>query len=243
MTEEAQGKSKADAAQAISIGLVEKAWEFKWSIQLIYIALYADAVLAWFLHKNILSVTTGSTQIWESIGALLLAVAGFGLTVSLIIPQLSDFLRKFIIEISPAFLFNVLKERGAEPNEVSLDYLHTEALRTSDDFLMSLYQEKRSVWLRKLSDRRQTATLLIGLMMLTIADILAGYASGTQTLILWAVRGYELPFYLYLSLAILTMPVFAILTPWPRAYVYHPRLRRQQDQENKELYGSHGITP
>ena len=63
MTEEAQGKSKADAAQAISIGLIEKAWEFKWGIRLIYIALYADAVLAWFLHKNLLSVTTGSTQV------------------------------------------------------------------------------------------------------------------------------------------------------------------------------------
>lgn len=57
MTEEAQGKGKLNAAQAISIGFIEKAWEFKWGIQLIYIALYADAVLAWFLHRNLLSVT------------------------------------------------------------------------------------------------------------------------------------------------------------------------------------------
>ncbi|WP_095113016.1 hypothetical protein [Pseudomonas sp. Irchel 3H7] len=242
MTEEAQGKSKADAAQAISIGLIEKAWEFKWGIQLIYIALYADAVLAWFLHKNLLSVTTGSTQIWESIGALLLAVAGFGLTVSFVIPQFSEFMRKFIIEISPAFLLDAFRKRGAESGEVSLHYLHTEALRTSDDFLMAIYQEKNSIWIRKLNDQRQATTLLIGLVLLTVSDIWVGYTSGTETLILWLARGHEVPFYLYLALAIFILPIFSILKPWPRAYAYHPQLRRKQDQERKELYGSDGTT-
>lgn len=233
MTEDAQGKSKVDAAQAISIGLIEKAWEFKWGIQLIYIALYADAVLAWFLHKNLLSVTTGSTQIWESIGALLLAVAGFGLTVSFFIPQLSGLLKTIIINISPNFLFSALKVREAGPDEVSLHYLHTEALRTRDDFLMAIYREKNAIWTRKLNDQRQATTLLIGLLLLTISDIWAGYASGTETLILWLARGYEVPFYLYLALAIFTLPVFSILKPWPRAYVYHPHLRRHKDQEGK----------
>jgi len=242
MTEEAQGKSKVDAAQAISIGLIEKAWEFKWGIQLIYIALYADAVLAWFLHKNLLSITTGSTQIWESIGALLLAVAGFGLTVSFVIPLLSGLLKAIIIQISPNFLFSAFRERGAEPGEVSLHYLHTEALRTSDDFLMAIYREKNSLWIRRLNDQQQASTLIIGLLLLITTNIWTGYASGTETLILWLARGYEVPFYLYLALAIFTLPVFTILKPWPPAYAYHPRLRRQQDQERKELYGSDGIT-
>ncbi|MDX9669552.1 MULTISPECIES: hypothetical protein [unclassified Pseudomonas] len=242
MTEEAQGKGKLDAAQAVSIGFIEKAWEFKWGIQLIYIALYADTVLAWFLHKNLLSVTTNTTHIWESIGGLLIAVAGFCLTVSLIIPMVSGLLKAVVMEFAPNFLFSAFRERGAEPDEVSLHYLHTEALRTNDDFLMTIYREKSSIWNRKLRDQQQAATLLIGLMLLTIADIWAGYTSDTQTLILWVARGYEVPFYLYLALAVFTLPVFAILTPWPRAYVYHPRLRRKQDQENKELYGSDGIT-
>jgi hypothetical protein len=55
-------------------------------------------------------------------------------------------------------------------------------------------------------------------------------------------QGYEVPVYLYLALAMFTLPVFTILKPWPPAYSYHPRLRRQQDQERKELYGSDGIT-
>ncbi len=90
MTEESQGTAKQSVADAISIGIVEKAWEFKWGIQLVYIALYADAVLACVLHRNLLSVTSNSSQIWESIGALLISVAGFCLTVSLIIPPLLD---------------------------------------------------------------------------------------------------------------------------------------------------------
>lgn len=242
MTEEAQGKSKVDIAQAISIGLIEKAWEFKWGIQLIYIALYADAVLAWFLHKNLLSVTADSAQVWESIGALLIVVAGFCLTVSLIIPLVSGLLTVIINEFAPNFLINAFSERSAEPNEVSLHYLHSEALRTSDDFLMAIYQEKYAIWIRKLNDQRQATSLLIGLMLLTISDIWVGYASGTETLILWFARGHEVPFYLYLALAIFPLPVFSILKPWPRAYAYHPHLRRQKDQERKEMYGSDGTT-
>lgn len=242
MTEEAQGKSKVDAAQAISIGLIEKAWEFKWGIQLIYIALYADAVLAWFLNKNLLSLTTGSTQIWESVGALLLAVAGFGLTVSFVIPVFSEFLKAIIIEISPTFLLNAFRERDVGPSEVSLNYLHTEALRTSDDFLMAIYREKNSIWIRRLNDQRKATTLLIGLVLLTVSDIWVGYTSGTETLVLWLARGYEVPFYLYLALAIFILPIFWILKPWPRAYAYHPQLRRKQDHERKELYDSDGTT-
>lgn len=242
MTEEAQGKSKVDAAQAISIGLIEKAWEFKWGIQLIYIALYADAVLAWFLHKNLLSVTTSSTQIWESIGALLLAAAGFGLTVSFLIPLFHELLRKLIFDISPDFLLNTFSERDTGPSEVSIDYLHTEALRTSDDFLMAIYRETNSLWIRRVNDQQQASTLIIGLLLLITINIWTGYASGTETLTLWLAKGYEEPFYLCLTLIFVTLPVFMILKPWPPAYAYHPRLRRQQDQERKELYGSDGTT-
>lgn len=242
MTEEAQGKSKVDAAQAISIGLIEKAWEFKWGIQLIYIALYADVVLAWFLHKNLLSVTTGSTQIWESIGALLLAVAGFGLTVSFVIPLCFEFLRKLIFDITPDYILNSFTDRDAGRNEVSIEYLHTEALRTSDDFLMEIYREKNALWIRRLNDQRQATTLIIGLLLLVTTNILTGYASDTETLVLWLAKGYEKPFYLCLALIFVPLLTFTILKPLPSTYAYHPQLRRQQDKEQKELYGSDGIT-
>jgi hypothetical protein len=65
MTGETQSKGKVNAAGAISIGFIEKAWEFKWGIQLVYVVLYADAVQAWFLYRNLLSVTNDSAQIWE----------------------------------------------------------------------------------------------------------------------------------------------------------------------------------
>ncbi|PWK45893.1 MULTISPECIES: hypothetical protein [unclassified Pseudomonas] len=242
MTEEAQGKSKVDAGQAFSIGLIEKAWEFKWGIQLIYIALYADAVLAWILHKNLLSVTTGSTQIWESIGALLLAVAGFGLTVSFVIPLFYELLRKFIFEFSPDFLLSAFSEPDAGPSQVSIGYLHTEALRTSDDFLMAIYREKKALWIRRLNDQRQASTLIIGLLLLTTTNILTGYVSGTETLILWLTKGYQEPFYLCLALISVPLLTFTILKPLPSDYVFHPQLRRKQDQERKELYSSDGIT-
>jgi hypothetical protein len=238
MTEEAQSKSKLDAAQAISIDFIEKAWEFKWGIQLIYIALYADAVLAWFLHQNLLSVTASSAQIWESIGALLIAVAGFCLIVSLVIPSVSGLLKAIIIQIAPNFLFNVFRERGVEPDEVPLYYLHAEALRTGDDFLMGIYREKNAIWIRKLIDQQQAGTLLIGLMLLTITNTWAGNTSGTETLILWLIGGHEVPFYLYLALTLFVLPIFTTLKPTPTVYVYHPRLRKQQDQERRAMYGT-----
>lgn len=53
---------------------------------------------------------------------------------------------------------------------------------------------------------------------------------------MWLASGNEAPFYLCLA------PAFTILKPWPRAYVYHPGLRRQQDLERKEMYGTDGNT-
>lgn len=82
MTGETQSRDKVSAADTISIGFTEKAWEFKWGIQLVYVALYADTVLASFLHRNLLSLTLDSAQIWGAVGALLVAAAGLCLTVS-----------------------------------------------------------------------------------------------------------------------------------------------------------------
>ncbi|MNR36995.1 hypothetical protein D3C85_1549750 [compost metagenome] len=107
---------------------------------------------------------------------------------------------------------------------------------------MAIYREKNSIWIRSLNDQRQAATLMIGLLLLIIANISAGYTSDTDTLILLVAQGHEVPFYLCLAFIFVTLPIFTILKPWPSAYVYHPRLRRQKDQERKELYGSDGTT-
>ncbi|UPT38506.1 hypothetical protein [Pseudomonas amygdali] len=193
MTEEAQGKAKPSVADTISIGVVEKAWEFKWGIQLVYLGLYADAVLAFVLHRNLLSVTSSSSQIWESVGALLIGVAGFCLTVSLIIPTISGILKTTIIECAPNFLINAFGEHSARRNEISLHYLHTEALKTKDEFLMTIYREQQPSAIRKSAEHRQAGTLISGLVLLMIADIWAGYASGTDTLLLLLAQGHELP--------------------------------------------------
>lgn len=237
MTGETQSKGKVNAPDAISIGVIEKAWEFKWGIQLVYVALYADAILAWFLHINLLSVTYYSPQIWGAVGALLIAAAGFCLTVSLIIPFFSDLLRVTVIQYSPRWLTNAFSEHAARPHEVSFHYLHTEALRTRDEFLMAIYREKNPTWIRKFCDHRQPGTLMCGLALLLTADAWAGYASGTQTLLLWLADGHEVPFYLCLAPTAIMLLITTILKPYPRSDVYHPLLRKQQDQERDAMYG------
>lgn len=237
MTDETQSKGKVNTGDAISIGFIEKAWEFKWGIQLVYIALYADAMLAWFLHRNLLSVTNDSAQIWGAVGALLIAAAGFCLTVSLIIPFFSGLIRVIVIQFSPGWLINAFSAHAARPHEVSLHYLHTEALRTQDEFLMAIYREKNPSWVRRFSDHQQAGTLICGLAFLLIADAWAGYASGTQTLLLWLADGHEVPFYLCLVSTATVLLITTILKPYPRSDVYHPLLRKQQDQERDAKYG------
>lgn len=243
MTDETQSKSKVNAADAISISFIEKAWEFKWGVQLVYIALYADAVLAWFLHRNLLSVTADSAQIWGSVGALLIAAAGFCLTVSLVIPLFSGLLRAIVIEYAPNWLINAFSEHSARPHEVSLHYLHTEALRTRDEFLMAIYREKNPSFVRKFSNHQQAGTLMCGLALLLIADAWAGYASGTQTLLVWLADGHEVPFYLCLAPTAIMLLINTILKPYPRSDVYYPALRKQQDQERDAMYGRGDKTP
>ena len=243
MTDETQSQGKVNAADAISIGFIEKAWEFKWGIQLVYIALYADAVLAWFLHRNLLSVTYDSAQIWGAVGALLIAAAGFCLTVSLIIPFFSGLLRVIVIQYAPSWLIHAFSEHTARPHEVSLHYRHTEALRTRDEFLMAIYREKNPSWVRRFSDHQQAGTLMCGLALLLIADAWAGYASGTQTLLVWLADGHEVPFYLCLAPTAIMLLITTNLKPYPRSDVYHPLLRRQQDQERDAMYGRGDKTP
>ncbi|MFJ3008304.1 hypothetical protein [Pseudomonas fluorescens] len=118
-----------------------------------------------------------------------MAVAGFGLTVSFVIPLYFEFLRKLIFDITPNFILNSVTDRDAGRSEVSIEYLHTEALRTSDDFLMAIYREKNALWIRRLNDQRQASTVIIGLLLLVTTNIFTGYASDTETLVLWLAKG------------------------------------------------------
>lgn len=237
MTQETQDQEKAGIASNISIGIVEKAWEFKWGIQLVYIALYADALLGYTLHMNLLSVTLDSSQIWTSVGALLLGVAGFCLTVSLIIPTISGFLCTVIREYAPNFIINALSEHSLRQHDVSLHYLHEQALEMKDEFLMAIYQDEHLSSVRRHTEHQQIGTLVCGLVLLTMADIWAGSASGTETLLLMLAKDQELPFYICLSLAMAVLLIWASLRPYPREGIYHPTLRKQQDQEQDARYG------
>ncbi len=132
---------------------------------------------------------------------------------------------------------NAFREHPARRDEISLHYLHTEALKTKDEFLMAIYREQQLSANRKFAGHRQIGTLICGLVLLTIADIWAGYASGTKTLLLLLAQGNELAFYFALIPTLLVLLIWASLRPYPRNNIYHPTLREQQDRERVTLHG------
>lgn len=88
----------------------------------------------------------------------------------LIIQCFSELLRGIVVEFAPNWLRNAFNEHAQRSHEVPLRYLHTEALRTRDEFLMAIYREKNSSWVRSFIDYQQARTLMSGLVLLLIAN-------------------------------------------------------------------------
>lgn len=108
---------------------------------------------------------------------------------------------------------------------------------------MAIYREEKPSGIRRFTDHQQAGTLICGLVLLMIADIWAGYAFGTETLFVWLAKGHEVAFYLCLAPAMGMLLISTILKPYARSNVYHPLLRKQQDQERDARYGRDDDAP
>lgn len=94
-----------------ALGLIEKASEFKWCIQLGTFALFLDTTLVLFRHKNLLTLNWGQLAWANEIGAIIVAFIMFCVLMSAVLPLLE------IIVVTGVLFFESLLSRIFSDNE------------------------------------------------------------------------------------------------------------------------------
>ncbi len=74
-----------------ALGLIEKASEFKWGVQLVSFTLFLDTTLVLFRHKNLLNLNWGQLAWTNEIGAIIVAFIMFCVLMSAALPLLEIF--------------------------------------------------------------------------------------------------------------------------------------------------------
>lgn len=171
----------------VSIGLIEKAWEWKWAVRLAYLVLFLDIALLLRKLPGVLEMSISLERVWANFGYLLTAACSFGLIVSFGIPALAFALRQIFSLVGAAIpdgLFEIRTERYQRPSGyVSLHQLHKHALRQNSDFLMKLYEERSAKIEEAREQREQIGMLFFGMTLLCILDWNLGSNSSTGALV------------------------------------------------------------
>lgn len=157
-----------------TIGLIEKAWEWRWAMRLTYTVLFADITLLLSGQKNILQFSLSVDYLSHHFGAFCVTICAFGLFVSLVLPALAFLLRQLIsyalITIPlPSFLFSE-KHYGRPTNGVLLSELREEALQTQSEFLQKIYQREDGARTQSEQHREFVSMMIFGLLLLSLFD-------------------------------------------------------------------------
>ena len=126
--------TKSDSAIAdFSASFIEKAWELRWGVQLTYVVLFLDAALAFCAGKNLLSLSLSTEEMWKHAGLILVGVAAFCLTVSLLIPFCGNLFRAIGV-FAPWGIFDSNDVSSSRPfGYVLMSELKEHAFKENDD--------------------------------------------------------------------------------------------------------------
>lgn len=185
MTEHTQ--KNQEPSPPVSIGLIEKAWEWKWAVRLAYLVLFLDIALLLRKLPGVLDMSISLERVWANFGYLLTAACSFGLIVSFGIPALAFALRQIFSLIGAALpygFFEVRPQRYQRPDGyVSLYQLREHAARQNSDFLMRLYEKRSSEIEEAREQREQIGMLFFGMTLLCLLDWSLGRNSSNGSLV------------------------------------------------------------
>ena len=245
MTEHTQ--KNQETSPPVSIGLIEKAWEWKWAVRLAYLVLFLDIALLLRKLPGVLEMSISLERVWANFGYLLTAACSFGLIVSFGIPALAIALREILSLIGSAIpysLFDIRAERYERPDGcVSLHQLHKHALRQNSEFLMKLY-EKRSAEIEEAREQReQIGMLFFGMTLLCILDWSLGTNDSTGSLVQVFLAHTNDNVGIAAVLAVLALLRWAWFPAWKINWAYYPPLhdelvakeRAEKDAQEKLL--------
>ncbi|MEL1266394.1 hypothetical protein [Pseudoxanthomonas putridarboris] len=230
------------------LNALEKAWEWEWALRLIGIVLFIDAAMVVRSQHGLLDWPSGNESILNSLGLLLIAIAGFSVAVAIAMPVLFEMFRRAMWSILAALpSFPSSRERHQQPYQRPLGWaparkLRDRALRDKDEFLLDLYNKHESGRRERERERERIGDLTASVVLLASIDGWVGYRLEAADSVVSAAVAF-MGIWVAPAILLLSTSVFALLkASWfslsTADVIYYPPLDdelRKVEREERRL--------
>jgi hypothetical protein len=232
--------SKKSQVQAAGLGLVEKANEPRWALQLLIAALYADLVLLWQAGHGLLQWSARTDELLQNLGLVAVGVVGFALLAGIVLPLWADVCRRVVVWLAiqvPGFRWLQEARRDRLPGSISPYTLKTEAIARESTFMWSRWKEHDEATKKQHADQLRLGVLVVGVLTLGSVDWAAQWIfPGGVSLLAAAERALPSPAFSSTLLAAATLSSLAVLrwawfSGWNTDWLHYPPLAPQPPQE------------
>lgn len=174
---EAQEVSSSKPSIPAGLGIIEKAREIRWTLQIAAAVLFADLLLVWWTGNNITQWSTSADQLMGNSGFLVTGTLAFAVLMSIVLPLVGELFRlalwELIIEVPwPSWM---LSERDYR-RQVGMVYpheLHDHALKKGDKLLLDIYTDHEHRMSTQESEKMVMAQMVFALLVLGGVDFFA----------------------------------------------------------------------
>lgn len=142
MAEESGGSGSKQPLDK-ALGLMEKAGDFHWMLQIVALALFVDCTLLLVKHENLSSYPWGQFNLTNELPLLLASGLCYSIIVSAIIPVFSGLVGYVVRFLYYQFLYLHIRDKDGSKrwrNQVYYYELKEHADRTQSSYVKSLYE-------------------------------------------------------------------------------------------------------
>jgi hypothetical protein len=225
--------SKKDRVQAAGLGLVEKASEPRWALQLAVAALYVDLVLLWQAKHGLIQWSARTDELMQNLGLAAAGVVGFAVLAAIVLPTWGYLCRRVVMWLATEvpWLGWLWKPENDRPSGSVRPYkLKSQAIAKESDFMWSRWKEHDEATTKRHADQLQIGSLMVGALTLGSIDWAAQWmVPGSVSLIGAVERALPSQAYGQSLLAAAVLLSCAVLrwawfSGWDLGWVHYPPL-------------------
>lgn len=211
--------------------LIDKVWQWRWSLRLTILVLYVDSIFLLRDGTGILESSLSPTDLFDDLGFFLVALALFGISVSLIVPAASYLMASLLCFLPTQ---DAKKYFDRPYGAVRASKFRDIALERKCDFMMREYirhQNERKAITHTLSEVGQLTT---GVLMLALFDMaLPEFGFGESSIILniFSLLGPAAHFLSFLVISCIAVVLKIAWLPEYDDWIHYPSLAKELDQD------------
>ena len=227
-----------------TIGMMDKSWEFKWSVRFIQIILFIDIAMAVSspLGQGILGWNSGKATVMSNLGFVLTTTLAFTIYAALLTPVFSRFANEafHLIRLNDLFMLMVNNQSKPPRGCVWIWEVRKDAFENGDPFWIERYDQIHIHAMRVLKDQRAIGDLLFGASFLAVVSFIAGTAYfDKHTLVSEAIAYIPNWAAVSISVPVVFFSLYAIIYSWNTLnplWVEYPELYKKLNKPAKPAY-------